>query len=100
MLNDLASLRNELETLQTTIDCFQMACDRFGEAHLTVQELKGLQFIYTSMPKVNWEAIESEIEQQQEEQKLEAENLQRQDRADYWQSTAGSLATSNGHLHY
>lgn len=84
MVNDLASLRNELENLEITIKSFQMACDR-EEAQRTTEELKGLRLMLTAMPEVNWDAIELEIEQEQEQQQVEAEELQRQDLADYWQ---------------
>jgi SpoVK/Ycf46/Vps4 family AAA+-type ATPase len=100
MVKDLATLRNELENLEITIKSFQMACDRYGEAERTTEELKGLRLMLTGIPEVNWDAIELEIQQEQQQEQLEAEELQRQDLADYWQSTAGSLTTSNGHLHY
>jgi 5-methylcytosine-specific restriction endonuclease McrA len=76
---------------------------------LTVADYPGLeiepcQYVYGekvwNQANLEISNYECDRDRAEEEEAQYAEELHQQDLADYWQLTAGSLATSNGHLHY
>ena len=118
----LAALIKHCEELR---DCLDRFIERVEDDELTEQEISrvkvylavaadplvdakpgetfcnGAQRFYAEKP---WERIEIDFSnyecdraRAEEEQAQEAEDLRQQDLADYWQMTAGSLATSNGY---
>lgn len=110
----IAALIEHCEELQEVIEEF---LGKVNDDELAQKDLKRLkifldvadrpsfkvtdrEYIYG---KEVWEQVNREIsdcecerDRAEEEQAQQAEKLRQQDLADYWQMTAGSLATSNG----
>jgi hypothetical protein len=99
MIRDSETLLTHLEPLSQAIWAFLRAAD--SEEGLKPSDVQNLQFQLQTLEQiVDWSAIEQEVEDQQEQQQLEAEEQISQDWRDYWSMTAGSLARRSENIYY